>query len=179
MPIPESLGKIITGCVTDMLNSVEELASAQLTRSGDGNGDTATVGVASVLGFSGEQVKGSLVVSCERDLLASSHPNLAMGMPVDESSIHDWSGEIANQMLGRVKNKLSTIGIKMSMSTPTTVTGKAMQIRAAKGGHAGEFVFATSKGALSVHFLVIISEGVCFDAETTATAACEGDSLLF
>jgi CheY-specific phosphatase CheX len=179
VPIPESLGKIITGCVTDMLNSVAELADAKLTKSGDGSGDTTAVGVASVLGFTGEQVKGSLVVSCERALLAASHPNLAMGMPVDEGSILDWSGEIANQMLGRVKNKLSAIGIKMSMGTPMTVTGKAMQVRAAKDGHAAEFGFTTSKGALCVHFLVVISEGVRFDAEATATAASEGDSLLF
>lgn len=179
MPIPESLGTIITGCVADMLNAVAELAEAKLTRSGDSNGDTATVGVASVLGFAGEQMKGSLVVSCERSLLAASHPNLAMGMPVDEASILDWSGEMANQMLGRIKNKLSTIGIKMSMSTPTTVTGKAMQVRAAKDGHAAEFVFTTSQGSLCVHFLVVIGDGVRFDAEATASAASEGDSLLF
>lgn len=179
MPIPEHLEKIITGSVADMLTSVAELADAKLAKSGDSNADTTVVGVASVLGFTGEQVKGSLVVSCERALLAASHPNLAMGMPVDEGSILDWCGEIANQMLGRVKNKLSTIGIKMSMGTPMTVTGKAMQVRAAKDGHAAELVFTTSKGSLCVHFLVVISEGVRFDAEATTNAASEGDSLLF
>jgi CheY-specific phosphatase CheX len=163
-----------------MLASIEPLADAKLIRSGKSSEDTATVGVASVLGFSGDAMRGSLVVVSDRELLAASHPNLGMGMPVEEGDIADWSGEIANQMLGRIKNRLFTIGVKFSMSTPTTVTSKAMQIRDAKDGYVVEFAFSTSKGAMVVHFLTIIAENVSFDSEpSTSASASEGDSFMF
>lgn len=139
------------------------------------------VSFASVIGYTGESMKGSMVLVCERELLDKSHPNHGMGMPVGEPEILDWVGEAANQILGRIKNKLSAGGVKFAMGTPTTVTGKSMQITAPKGGHVVSMGFVGPYGPLSIYLLTVLDAGLVISAAALAapTAAAEGASILF
>ena len=142
---------------------------------------SVNVTYASVIGYSGDQVKGSMVISCERELLDKSHPNHAMGMPVGDPEIIDWIGEIANQMLGRIKNKLSSAGVKFAMGTPTTVTGKSMQITPPKDCFALSLVYKGPMKDFQIYLLTVIEPSVTLKAveSSAATTASEGASILF
>ncbi len=148
---------------------------------GVGTGEPAIEGYqfAAVLGFSGEAVKGSLIVSSEKTLLQTSHPNLAMGMPVDEPDLSDWIGEMANQILGRFKNKCSAAGVVFSMSTPTALTGSQLSVNTSKDG-----LLFHVRSTLPQGKLLLLLSMTCFgtfkllDSMSAATAA-EGGSILF
>ena len=43
-------------------------------------------------------------------------------------SAQDWLGELANQLGGRLKNKLSTFGLDASLCIPTSVQGKHLSL---------------------------------------------------
>jgi hypothetical protein len=42
--------------------------------------------------------------------------------------VDDWARECANQLLGRVKNRLGARGVQMSVSTPTALRGFELKI---------------------------------------------------
>lgn len=148
---------------------------------GVGIGEPAIEGYqfAAVLGFSGEAVKGSLIVSCEKTLLQTSHPNLAMGMPVEDPDLSDWIGEIANQILGRFKNKCSAAGVVFSMSTPTALMGSQLSVNNFKDGHLFHIRSTLPHGKI----LLLLSI-TCFGTfklldSLPASTAAEGGSILF
>lgn len=178
---PASLKKMIEESVLELAASTDGLTDYKL--SGDqsnGVDDTIQIGYASVLGYSGELMKGSLVISCQKTLLEKTHPNIAMEMPVGEAEVLDWVGELANQMLGRLKNKIANIGVKFSMSTPTTVCGRSMQVTIPKDGVALKQIYKGPHGDLTVHLLTVIDSSVNFDeANTNTQVAAEGGSILF
>lgn len=135
---------------------------------------------ASVIGYSGDFMKGSLVITCDKRLLHKSHPNHAMGMPVGDQDILDWVGEMANQLLGRVKNKLATCGVKCTMGTPTTVTGQSMQVTPPKDGFAIPLVYTGDANDFLVYFLFVADQSLELKAVAATNAtATEGDSFLF
>ncbi len=74
--------------------------------------------VSGIIGFSGEQLQGTLVLCATQALLDSP-------MFRDASS-EDWIGELANQLLGRIKNRLLSYGITIFLSTPVTMRGSQL-----------------------------------------------------
>lgn len=122
--------------------------------------ESMEVHFASVIGFSGGSFKGSLVAICEAAFLDKSHPNHQMDMPVGPDEIADWSGEISNQLLGRIKNILCANDVKFDMGTPTTVSGKTMQIAAPKEGILLKLRFAGEHGPIDVFFQVVMDKSL-------------------
>lgn len=145
--------------------------------------ESMQVHFASVIGFSSPLFKGSLVAICEPAFLDKSHPNHQMGMPVGPEEIVDWSGEVSNQLLGRIKNILASNDVKFDMGTPTTVSGKTMQIAEPKDGILLKLRFVGEFGPMDVFLQAIIDKSLSLkevDLEKQAeSTAVEGDSILF
>jgi CheY-specific phosphatase CheX len=79
------------------------------------------------IGFTSEDLRGLLVLTLGRSLAARSlPPNLREGEPGDEI-MADWTGELSNQLLGRLKNRFHAAGIDISLSTPIVFMGKEMR----------------------------------------------------
>jgi chemotaxis protein CheX len=79
------------------------------------------------IGFTSDNLRGLLVLTLGRSLAAQSlPPNLREGKPSDEI-VADWTGELSNQMLGRLKNRFRAVGIDISLSTPIVFMGKEMR----------------------------------------------------
>ncbi len=145
--------------------------------------ETVDVRFASIIGFSSSSFKGSLVAICESDFLDKTHPNHQMGMPVGPDEIADWSGEVANELLGRVKNILSANDVKFDMGTPTTVSGRTMQLTEPKEGIMLKLTFVGEHGPLDVFFQAVMDKNLIIkyiDLEKQPeSSAAEGDSILF
>lgn len=109
-------------------------------------------GIAAFIGFTGEQMRGTLVVSASFKLLAQVHPIDSNGPAVGEEDQRDWTGELANQLLGRLKIRLGVYGITFALSTPTTLVGRDLRgVAAAKDG-ARFIVFRSEDCSLYVQF---------------------------
>lgn len=176
---PAALKKMTEDSIAEFAASTDGMTDYKLSKQLPVSG-ADQVEYASVLGYSGDLMKGSLVISCHKKLLEKSHPNIAMEMPVGEPEILDWIGEIANQMLGRIKNKVASAGVKFSMSTPTTVCGRSMQVTIPKDGCAMKQLYQGPHGDLVIHLLAVIDSSVSFDsAQNSNQVAAEGGAILF
>lgn len=131
--------------------------------------------VVAVIGFAGEEMRGSLVL---RASLASVD---AWRKPFDvdhETDACDMLGELANMFLGRLKGKLLAEGLPILMSTPTTARGPAV-ILAPAGGPEDQLAFAGEDWRLSVRVDAAFDASFGLEDAPTAVAAEAGDVMLF
>jgi CheY-specific phosphatase CheX len=90
-------------------------------------GQGIDVPFASTIGFTSPKIIGVLVLTASRDLAELSLPaNLKKGKVSDEI-IADWTGELSNQALGRLKNRFYAAGIEIALSTPAVFAGKELR----------------------------------------------------
>ena len=68
-----------------------------------------------VIGFSGKGVRATCLIGAEQRLVEASCR--ARGRP------RDWISELANQLVGRVKMKLVSHGVSVTMTTPLALSG--------------------------------------------------------
>lgn len=92
----------------------------ELSSCGDKPAQTGELESCGIIGFTSEQLRGTLVVA------ATSEP-LARSKQAGESS-RAWIAELSNQLLGRVKNRLLRLGIDIRSSTPLAMSGKHLQV---------------------------------------------------
>jgi hypothetical protein len=68
-----------------------------------------------VIGFSGPGMRATCLIGAERALVEASCR--------DPSHPRDWIGELANQLVGRIKMKLISHGVSVTMTTPLALSG--------------------------------------------------------
>jgi CheY-specific phosphatase CheX len=79
--------------------------------------------VASVVGFQGAGVRGSMTIRSSPEFFRATRPAApGKGAPV-EAALVDWAGEVVNQLLGRFKNKVMAHGLDFQVGLPVTITG--------------------------------------------------------
>lgn len=81
----------------------------------------------STIGFTAKSIRGVLVLSVERGLAHKSMPPSLAGGDQKPEILADWTGELSNQMLGRLKNKLITVGVEIALSTPMVFFGRDLR----------------------------------------------------
>jgi hypothetical protein len=95
----------------------------------------SALAVCGVMGFGGKQIRGALVMAATREPLEKTNPS-------GVTSQRDWVCELANQLMGRVKNRLLSLDIEILLATPAGLSGdnlspgkvRAPQVFAANGG---------------------------------------------
>jgi len=81
--------------------------------------------------FSGPRVRGRLVLISNFGVFAQTRPP-AIATPLSEGAardwmvIRDWSGELANRLLGRVKNRLLSHDVDFQVSPPVSLSGRGL-----------------------------------------------------
>jgi len=90
-------------------------------------GQGIDVPFASTIGFTSPSLVGVLVLTASRSIAERSLPaNLKRG-ELSDSIIADWTGELSNQALGRLKNHFFAAGVEIALSTPTVFAGKELR----------------------------------------------------
>jgi CheY-specific phosphatase CheX len=96
-------------------------------------------------------------------------------------TLADWTGELANQLLGRIKRKLNLYGVDISLSTPVVFAGKQFNHFPQHGTISRTHGFNHELGPIEVELQVIpeadfeLSELV----ESSGTSLAEGEVSLF
>jgi hypothetical protein len=78
--------------------------------------------IAGFIGFAGP-VRGSLTIAGSTGLFSSTYPAKVAAQP-GPGELFDWTGEMANQLLGRIKRRFCARGVDFAASTPTAVRGR-------------------------------------------------------
>jgi len=135
--------------------------------------ETEALAVAGVMGFGGKSMRGALVLATTREPLAHTNPNCF-------GSDRDWVCELANQLMGRIKNRLLTLGVEIHLATPAGLRGENLsptpnKLRAPQ-------VFAANRGFVCVWIDCEFTDG--FELPSSPLAGleppvAEGDTLLF
>jgi hypothetical protein len=126
---------------------------------------------AAIVGFGDEAFRGSVVLLGEAAIVAS----LADTPPANPV---DWLGELGNQVVGRLKNKLLRYGVSPQMGTPVTLSGKSLDLGAV-GAEPTAWQVQWSTGSLRAIFALEVAEGLELVADENAVAAEEGSLSLF
>lgn len=118
--------------------------------------------VVACIGFSGDKLRGMLTVVAPLLLMQAAYPR-EISLSPDEDQVLDWAGEVANQLLGRIKRRLVARGVTLGVSTPRALL--ADQLAVARSTRTSICVLRSSVGDSLI--------GVWFDAEP------ETDGILF
>lgn len=116
--------RTLTGETLHLVESIAENAVADLFHAygvplarGAADKDlTRSIHLSGIVGFSGPGLRGSCI------LAASAEP-IHNTIPVDGSD-RDWIAELANQLIGRIKNRLLSHGAEVYVTTPVVLRGK-------------------------------------------------------
>jgi CheY-specific phosphatase CheX len=133
----------------------------------------------SVIGFTGRDVRGSLVLALTEELSGQSNPVSApQSITGDRMTQRDWVGELSNQLLGRIKIELLKCGVEIYLNLPAVLLGQHLaplprtQLKPLK--------FTLSHGAAAVWIEVETRHGFKIDTGKAAEhGPAAGDTLLF
>ena len=131
-------------------------------------GNEQAVAFAGIVGFTGANLRGTLVLAATSELLTQFHKAA--------STDRDWTGELANQLLGRIKNQLLGCGIEIYVTTPVVIRGQ--HLAPVPRGELQPYRFGSGGHTLVVWFEAEIGEGVTLRPGEAAVPT-EGDTFLF
>jgi hypothetical protein len=155
---------IVTECCVDLFSDHGiKISSTPDERS---NHDLAFCGV---IGFTGNDLRGSLLLACSPGPLTVSGDT--------EHDIRDRIAELANQMIGRIKNRLLALGTVIYYSTPIILRGEHL---APLEHQPRPQLFHANGGIVSVWFDVDAGPDFTLALNPVDGAALgEGEALLF
>lgn len=132
-----------------------------------------------VIGFYGDSMRGALGVGLDRGVAARMLESVGSVDP-PRGMLEDWVGEAANQLLGRVKNRLLGYGVTLGLALPMVLRGVEVHL-VKPTAEIWHYRFACSEGGLTVWFDARIDEGVVLQprAGTEQLVASEGALTLF
>lgn len=137
--------------------------------------------LAAFIGYTCDHMKGTLLVITSRALVHSSDPTTRHSETFEEEDLRDWLGELANQLLGRLKNKLIEYGMPIELTTPTTLAG--MQLTPGKNSSlAGRrTVFCSGEEAFQLYFNAKMTEDaqLVYTPTPPSEQTDDGDPMFF
>ncbi len=137
--------------------------------------------VVAMLGYAGEALRGSLVLQTGWDVAKKLGPDGLYEGPV-EDTLRDVMGELANQLLGRLKNRLLPAGVVLNLATPTTACGSEVRLGSASVGRSRWIAFSCGAGPILIRFDASFAPDFRLgdlDAAPEAAPMTEGDLMLF
>jgi CheY-specific phosphatase CheX len=105
-------------------SAVELFRTRSIDLQPDAEHDSA-VEYAAVIGFSAEKVRGMVGIGVDPATLSGLVAADTQAVP--EVNSEDWLAESANQLVGRLKNKLMGHGMTVSLALPTVLSGVRLQ----------------------------------------------------
>ncbi|MDH5674949.1 MAG: chemotaxis protein CheX [Myxococcales bacterium] len=126
------------------------------------------------IGFAGKGLRGSLVIALPQELAARLSPMPSAGQGFN---VADWVGELSNQLLGRLKNKLVGLGVELWSGTPAVVEGQRLRLIASRGDTVQHSISCFGH-QLCVFLEADVEAGFSLRPGEESGAA-EGDTILF
>lgn len=131
--------------------------------------------ITAVLGIAGPSVAGSIALSTSEQCLLRLAELGSSTMP------EDWLGELANQLVGRFKRRISPHGASFSLGTPTVIIGERLRMAVGVARKRSIVVrLQSSIGRIEIWLEFELRDGCELSAEPKEDdALIEGEALLF
>jgi hypothetical protein len=133
-----------------------------------------SVNLLAMIGFSSPVLSGALLIAVPNEILEHT-------LPAPDSSLADWGGELANQLLGRLKNLLLKYEVAINLSLPVVVTGGNFSLPAKTRPLTRYFSFVSEHGRMFVRMEMELRSDAELVRQRKAaeTNMDEGELLLF
>lgn len=180
---PESqaiVERIVSHSTIDLMES----RGLAVGRAAAAAGGPPRITIAGLAGFTGESIRGTLMIASTFDLFARTRPEetgrheLSPEVPSDWHLLRDWAAELANQLLGRITNQLFAYGLSLRVSTPTALSGADLAVATPSSKRTRPVVFAAGDDEIWVWWDAL-SHAELSLALTGDAAAKEGEVILF
>jgi len=136
--------------------------------------------LAAFMGFTGRLMRGTLTVVAPQTFIAKTYPLPAKQGFEWELAMYDWAGEIANRVLGRIKNQLAARGVEVEPSTPRVMLADQLQMLPSGRGCVCALRFTDGDSDVGIWFEAIDGGADrLFHAPVQDESPPEGDVLLF
>jgi hypothetical protein len=135
-----------------------------------------------VIGFGGRHFRGAVLFAASDELLVRILPKAAQQDGAVHDTLLDWSGELLNQLVGRIKSELLQLGVTIEPGIPTTVTGIGVRVGAAtRNAHCVPHLFELGGDYFIVRFEALAEPGASLadEPDPSLSAGAAGDLLLF
>lgn len=141
--------------------------------------ERAKCDLACSIGFASPSLRGSITMTADRAFVVQSRPPELRQTKPSEGEVSDWMGELGNQLLGRLKNRLIPYGVVIDLGTPAVLYGVEIQRHMGRRPVACERFVLSSGGKLVVHLDADVSEDFQIVEADGAEAMPEGEVALF
>jgi hypothetical protein len=125
--------------------------------------------ISGVMGFVGPNIRGTLLMASERGPLMASRPC--------EGRLRDWAGELANQIVGQLKNKLLARGTDLALSVPVVLQG--IRVEPLPKNESAPSVFTAGNGLVMVWVEIETLVDYVLDPEGPSQSAALGEIQVF
>jgi CheY-specific phosphatase CheX len=173
---PTSAVALVDGLATEATAALFEAYGLELERDGPPGARVLQARpLVSIIGFSSDVLSGSLILALP---LAVAQGTL----PVPEASLADWSGELANQLLGRLKGKLLQYQVTINMSLPVVVSGDEITLVTKPRQITRHYSFSSDLGNVLIRLDMEMSSNLKLVRridEALDAAVSEGEQLFF
>lgn len=141
---------------------------------------TCTGPVAAIIGFGGEELRGTLTIVAPFRLFQSSYPSVLPDTAEAAVDVLDWAGEFANQLLGQVKRRLLARSVELIASIPRVMLGNEFRVPSAKRSQVCELRFRATGEPIGIWVDAIANrETPVLAGKAEAQPDNQGDMLLF
>ena len=127
-----------------------------------------------IIGAGSAHLKLSICLNAEKSVLQGTYP-ANLGEPNDEK-LTDWIGELSNQLMGRLKNKLINYECRVSMNIPTIVYGQNMGMVLPKKSVVTSYSFSSKVGQINTMLSIITKPEIENEFDFNAPSADGGPS---
>jgi len=118
-------------------------------------------------------------MTADRAFVIQSRPPELRDTVPSEIDISDWMGELGNQLLGRLKNRLIGFGVVIDLGTPAVLYGVEIQRHLGRRPVACERFLLGGGGKLVIHLDADASEDFQILEPDGTEAMPEGEVALF
>lgn len=142
--------------------------------------ETAATGpeMGSIVGFRGNGLRGGLAFVASADLVSRLLP-VPKRPARAEIQLRDWSAEIANQLVGRLKNKLSAHAIDFEIGTPVCFRGSSIRLSFLPEADGVAIDFCAGADPVRVYLDCALAPDGAAAPASAPRIVTEGDVVLF
>lgn len=167
---------LLTQCLFDLLH---DLGHHPQLVSGPRNTLPEGECIAAFIGFGNDHVRGSLSLFGSREVFALLHP-----LPPTESSrdLVDWACELANQTMGRFRNRMLSYNVNFAFSVPQSALAEQLRLSSSFEPTQSPITYSFNDKILESWVELEIKPSFKFDdssANNKGPALEEGSILLF
>jgi CheY-specific phosphatase CheX len=168
---PTAVDIIIQSSTVELLRSYDVFVAPRGRKEVKGYApDSDLVGI---VGFDGPSIAGNLILSIPSEVY-----NLPSARRSSNTSRADWTRELTNQVMGRIKNRLAQFRVQLRTYIPSVLSGAALDRHKRHNGTDVLYDFGALRGEINVVVDVSLTRAV-LEYSNASILLSDGDLVLF